>query len=103
MPFIPPAMPKFFCGMDFANGASSTTVYFLGGRGYGQQPMQYWRWALGQVSAEELVGGRASTKSLYLKPSERKSKAEDKKAKMDKLSWLWVEEISEYGNIKGNS
>ena len=72
------------------------TVYFHGGCGYGQQPMQYWRWALGQISAEELVGGRASTKSLYPKPPERKSKSEDKKAKQDKLRWLWFEEASEF-------
>lgn len=56
----------------------------------------YWRWALGQVSAAELVGGRASSKSLYPKPSKRKSKAEDKKAEQDKLRYLWFEEMSEF-------
>ena len=60
-----------------------------------------WRWALGQVSAAELVGGRASTKSLYPKPPERESKSEAKKSKQDKLRWLWFEEMSEFENLKG--
>lgn len=62
------------------------------------QMRDYWRWALGQVSAAELVDGRASTKSLYLKTPERKSKPEVKKAGQDKLRWLWFEEASEFAN-----
>ena len=107
MPATLASFAKFYYGMDFGLGSSTTVwhkiipsdVYLRGGRysGYGQM-RDYWRWALGQVSAAELVGGRASTKSLYLKPPERKSKSEDKKAKADKLRWLWFEEASEFEN-----
>ena len=101
---------KSYCGMDFGSGGSTTVwhkiipseVYWRGGRYSGYRQMRdYWRWALGQVSAAELVGGRASTKSLYSKPPERKSKLEDKKAKLDKLRWLWFEEASEFEGLKG--
>lgn len=107
MPATLASFAKFYCGMDFGSGDSATVwhkiipsdVYLRGGCYSGYRQMRdYWRWALGQVSAAELVGGRASTKSLYPKPPERKSKAEVKKAKLDKLRWLWFEEASEFEN-----
>lgn len=112
MPASLASFAKFYCGIDFGSGGSTTVwhkiipseVYLLGGRYSGYRLMRdYCRWALGQVSSEELVGGRASTKSLYLKPPERKSKLEDKKAKVDKLRWLWFEEASEFDTEKGMS
>ena len=111
MPATLPAFAKFFCGMDFGSGDSTTVwhriipseVYLRGGRHSGYRPMHdYWRWALGQVSADDLAGSRCSPKTIYATPSKQKSKSEDKQAKVDKLRWLWFEEISEYGNIKGN-
>lgn len=105
MPATLTSFAKAYCGMDFGSGDSTTVwqmiipseVYWSGGRYSGYRQMHdYLRWALGQISAEELVGGRASTKSLYLKPPKRKSKLEDKKAKVDKLRWLWFEEASEF-------
>ena len=107
MPATLASFAKSYCGMDFGLGGSTivwqriipSDVYLRGGRYSGYRSMRdYWRWALGQVSAAELVGGCASTKSLYLKPPARKSKSEDKKAKVDKLRWLWFEEASEFEN-----
>jgi hypothetical protein len=103
MPATLTSFAKFYCGMDFGSGDSTivwykiipSEVYLRGGRYSGYRQMRdYWRWALGQVSAAELVGGRASTKSLYLKPPERKSESEGKKTKMEDLRWLWFEEAS---------
>ena len=105
MPTTLASFAKFYCGVDFGSDDSTTVwhkiipsdVYLRGGRYSGYRQMRnYWRWALGQISAEELVGGRASTKSLYPKPPERESKSEGKKAKVDKLRWLWFEEASEF-------
>lgn len=103
MPATLTSFAKFYCGIDFGSGGSTTVwhkiipsgVYLRGGRYSGYRKMRdYWHWALEQVSAAELVGGRASTKSLYPKPPERKSESEGKKAKMEELRWLWFEEAS---------
>ena len=105
MPGTLASFAKAYCGVDFGSGESTTVwhkiipsdVYLRGGCHSGYKQMRdYLRWALGQVSAEELVGGRASTKSLYPKPPEQKSKSEDQKSKLDKLRWLWFEEMSEF-------
>ena len=107
MPATLQSFAKFYCGVDFGSGGSTTVwqkiipseVYLRGGRySVYRQMRDYWRWALGQISAEELVGGRASTKSLYLKPPKRKSESEVKKSKLDKLRWLWFEEALEFEN-----
>lgn len=112
MPATLASFAKFYIGMDFGSGGSTTVwlriipseVHWSGGRYSGYRQMRdYWRWALGQISADELVGGRASTKSLYPKPPERKSKSEGKKAKMEELRWLWLEEMSEFDTAKGMS
>ena len=112
MPATLASFAKFYCGIDFGSEESTTVwhkiipseVYLRGGRFSGYSlTRDYWRWVLGQISAEELVGGRASTKSLYPKPPERKSKSENKNAKQDKLRWLWFEEMSEFDTAKGMS
>lgn len=110
MPATLTSFAKFHCGMDFGSGDSTTVwhkiipseVYLRGGRYLGYRQMRdYWRWALGQISAEELAGSRCSPKTTYAPPSKRKSKAEDKKSKLDKLRWLWFEEASEFDTAKG--
>ena len=110
MPASLASFAKFYCGVDFGSGDSTTVwhkiipseVYLRGGRYSGYKQMRdYWRWALGQVSAEELAGSRCSPKTTYAPPSKRKSKAEDQKSKLDKLRWLWFEEASEFEGLKG--
>jgi hypothetical protein len=107
MPATLPAFAKFYYGMDFGSGGSTTVwhkvipsdVYLRGGRHSGYRPMHdYWRWALEQVSDDDLAGSRCSPKTIYAPPSKRKPKAEDQKSKLDKLRWLWFEEASEFAN-----
>ena len=47
------------------------------------------------VPAEELVGGRASTKSMYYK-KHTPPKKDEKRKKKDELAWLWFEEASQF-------
>lgn len=107
MPATLTSFAKFYYGMDFGSGGSTTVwhkiipsgVFLSGGRYSGYRQMHdYWHWALGQVSADDLAGSRCSPKTFYAPPPERKSKSEDKKAKVDKLRWLWFEEASEFAH-----
>lgn len=104
MPATLASFAKFYCGIDFGSGGSTTVwhkiipsnVYLRGGRYSGYRQMRnYWRWALGQISAEELVGGRASPKSLSAPKPREKSKREKQE---EECRWLWFEEANDFEN-----
>ena len=49
---------------------------------------------------EELVGGRSSTKSLYLTPPKPRDESKNKKLSKE-CKWIWLEELSEF-DLKNN-
>lgn len=89
------AFAKSYCGMDFGKvGDCGETVWSEIIHGC---YLKSWNDLLAQVRPEDLVGGRASPKSLYLSAHNPYEKSKKEKLE-EEYRRIWFEEASEFEN-----
>ena len=95
-----------YCGVDFGKKdsyAESCFLFFQAGlrkmaaTKFSPEISPIWSRVLRQLREDELSGGRASTKSLYLTPPKPRKKSKREKIE-EEYKWLWFEEASDFEN-----